>query len=399
MTVSRRMVDGPKDADGRVTKVERWYTSIWHAGRTIRKSCGAECKSETRAKQIEVQRRVELAKQGPRVHSGRIPVLREAAAEFLQAVEAAVKAKSLRPNTLRHYRNAWDAWLSDSDLAGVRVDRITSGMINAVEFPADPFSRKNGRQALGRILRWCAEEKGYMIAAPKIKGTRTTGRKIRITEEIESALRAHMKRDCSDVLTMMLDECMRNTEVFAMRWDRIDWERKEYHVAKSKSSASQRTIPLSDRAIAMLRGRQESSLRGGMDGHADRLKAPCASPTVANRVEIGAKQVSSPARADSPWVFPSRIGRVGHLTTIAKQFREAREAAGIDKSVKLYCARHTGASELSELGVDLLTLRELLGHEDISTTNKYLHGEAAKARDAINSKQRSRSGLKLEKRA
>jgi len=231
-----------------------------------------------------------------------------------------------------------------------------------------------------------------MIAAPKIKGTRTTGRKIRITEEIESALRAHMKRDCSDVLTTMLDECMRNTEVFSMRWDRIDWERKEYHVAKSKSSASQRTIPLSDRAIAMLKGRKDNPVRGAEPMTRE-------TPTRGG-VRLGRTEGATPSTgANSPWVFPSRIGRVGHLTTIAKQFREAREAAGIDKSVKLYCARHTGASELSELGVDLLTLRELLGHEDISTTNKYLHGEAAKARDAINSKQRSRSGLKLERRA
>jgi integrase len=341
--------------------VTRWYTLICIGNQRHRKSCGPNCYSETRAKQIERDRRVEMSKQGPRVHTGKIPVLREAAAEFLEAMEAAHAAQSISRNTLRHYRNAWSCWLADSDLALVRVDRITSGMINALAFPGGAFTRKNARQALGHILRWCAEERGYIVAAPRIKSTRVTGRKVRITEEIEQALRAHMKRDCSDVLTMMLDAMMRNVEVFSMRWDRIDWERKEYHVAKSKSAASQRTIPLSDRVMAMLAGRKQD--------------------------------------AKTQWVFPSREKAVGHIVTVAKQFREARAAAGIDPTVKLYCARHTGASELSEMGVDLLTLRELLGHEDISTTNKYLHGETAKARDAINEKQRTRSGLRIEKRA
>jgi integrase len=341
--------------------VTRWCVDFFHHGKRIRRTCGPGCHSETRAKAIEVQERLKLERQGSRVWTGRIPSLKDAAEQFLESAAAAQEAKNMAANTLRHYRNAWHAWLAPTPLARMRLDRITSGIIREVEFPGGPFTSKNARQCLGHILRWCAEEKGYIIAAPRIRSTRVAGRKIRITPEIESQLRLHMKRDCSDIFTLMLDAVMRNCEVFAMQWSRIDWERRQYAVARSKSAASERTIPLSERALAMLKGRRESN--------------------------------------ECEWVFPSRIGRCGHVQTIAKQFREARAAAGIDASIKLYCARHTGASELSEMGVDLLTLRELLGHEDISTTNKYLHGSADGAREAINSKQRTRTGLKLEKRA
>lgn len=342
-------------------RVTRWYVDIEYEGRRVRKACGRGCHSETRAKAFEVQTRLELARQGGRVWTGKIPTLGEAAAQFIEYAEAAHAAGNMASNTLRHYQNAWDAWLAPTDLARMRVDRITSGMIRQVQFPGGPFTHKNARQALGHILRWCAEEKGYIVAAPRIRSTRVAGRKVLITAEIESALRVHMKPDCGDVFTLMLDAVLRNCEVFQMRWERIDWERKTYAVARSKSAASERIIPLSDRALAMLRGRK--------------------------------------GRIQGEWVFPSREKAVGHMVTVAKQFREARTAAGIDPKVKLYCARHTGASELSERGVDLLTLRELLGHEDISTTNKYLHGSASGAREAINSKTRDRSGLKIEKRA
>jgi integrase len=40
------------------------------------------------------------------------------------------------------------------------------------------------------------------------------------------------------------------------------------------------------------------------------------------------------------WLFPSRRAECGHLTTVAKQFRDARSNAGLPESL-VYCARHT----------------------------------------------------------
>ena len=54
-------------------------------------------------------------------------------------------------------------------------------------------------------------------------------------------------------------------------------------------------------------------------------------------------------------------------------FEKAKELAGIDPAFRWHDLRHTGASWLAQEGVDLLTIKELLGHKDISSTQRYAH--------------------------
>jgi site-specific recombinase XerD len=53
--------------------------------------------------------------------------------------------------------------------------------------------------------------------------------------------------------------------------------------------------------------------------------------------------------------------------------REARRASGIHKQVTAHSLRHSYATHLLEMGTDIFTLKELLGHVDINTTLIYLH--------------------------
>jgi integrase/recombinase XerD len=54
------------------------------------------------------------------------------------------------------------------------------------------------------------------------------------------------------------------------------------------------------------------------------------------------------------------------VTTVAKN-------AGIQKKISAHTLRHTYATHLLEDGLDIITLKELLGHERIETTMEYLH--------------------------
>lgn len=53
--------------------------------------------------------------------------------------------------------------------------------------------------------------------------------------------------------------------------------------------------------------------------------------------------------------------------------REARKAAGLHKEVTTHTLRHTYATHLLEDGLDIVSIKELLGHAHLETTLVYLH--------------------------
>ncbi len=53
--------------------------------------------------------------------------------------------------------------------------------------------------------------------------------------------------------------------------------------------------------------------------------------------------------------------------------REAVKKSGIQKHAVVHTLRHSYATHLLEMGVDIVTIKELLGHQTIQTTMVYLH--------------------------
>jgi integrase len=146
------------------------------------------------------------------------------------------------------------------------------------------------------------------------------------------------------ILIGLLYGCgLRCMEVRSVRLKDLDFDRKMLHVVQSKGRKD-RYVPLSDHLIRGLK-----------------------------------KYIS--AERPSEWLFNGKPGERGggdfdnRYSQRGVQWAVNRIAkdAGITKEVSVHTLRHTYACHLLEEGMNIVTLKELMGHANIETTMEYLH--------------------------
>jgi len=149
------------------------------------------------------------------------------------------------------------------------------------------------------------------------------------------------------VLLGLLYGCgLRCFEVRSLKIADLDFDRKLAHVRNGKGKKD-RYVPLSDLLIRGLKSYMEAEqprtwLFNGKD-----------------------QEISGRAGGD----FDSRYSQRGVQWAVQQAVKEA----GILKDVSVHTLRHTYATHLLEEGLDIMTIKDLLGHECIDTTMIYLH--------------------------
>ena len=131
----------------------------------------------------------------------------------------------------------------------------------------------------------------------------------------------------------------------------------------------------SDRKMLLVRGK----------GNKERM-VPLTNPAILATSEyLKLRHFFLTKEVPSLYLFPSRA-KDGHLTRagFGLLLKDIATLAGIDpKRVSPHVLRHSFASHMLANGADLRTLQQLLGHEDISTTQIYTHILEDRLRDLV----------------
>lgn len=86
---------------------------------------------------------------------------------------------------------------------------------------------------------------------------------------------------------------------------------------------------------------------------------------------------------EEDYVFLSRRGTHLTRTMVLIMIKRAAEDAGIRKTVSPHTLRHSFATALLQGGADLRAIQQMLGHENIDTTQIYTHIDTSTLRSEI----------------
>jgi len=138
------------------------------------------------------------------------------------------------------------------------------------------------------------------------------------------------------ILSLIYSAGLRSAEVSKLKIADVDFERKTIHIKQSKYKKD-RIVPLS------------------------------------NYISVGLKKYLTLEKPNE-WLFNGRfVDKRYSGAGLCWVMREALKYSNIQKQVNLHSLRHSYATHLLEDGVNIVVIKELLGHATIATTMIYLH--------------------------
>lgn len=322
-----------------------WY-DFWFRGIRYRDSTGL--RNNTAAKNAEAIRRAELAEgRAGIVHRGPSPKFEDfVKKDFMPWSE---KQHEAHPRTHQYYGVSSKPLIAS--FGKLPLDGISTALVEKFKVKrAENVSPASTNRDLAALRYMCnfAIRQGHLTNNP-VKG-------VEFLEEGPGSMRVvsheEQKRYLDkanpllrDIATIIVETGMQPEEVFTTRKENVHIDERYVFVAKGKTRFARRNIPLTDTALDVLGRRMRKAKLG--------------------------------------WLFPHRRDPRVPMTTIQKAHEAAIKGAKIRPPFRLYDFRHTFGSRSAMAGVDLPTIKELMGHSNISITMRYVHPTPDHKKDAV----------------
>lgn len=287
------------------------------------------------------------------------------AAEYLSVL---ANERNASAHTLRAYTrelNDFAAYLSDQLPGDCAPDRIEHTTIRA--YLATLYDRKLSKASAARALaairswfKWLArtgrveQNVAALVATPRLPKHLPRVPSIeqmnRVVDSVSDDAASWPARDRA-ILELLYGCGMRNAELIALNVTDIHWA-NDAILVRGKGQ-KQRYVPLGDAAALALR---------------------------AYLAERDARVAGSDSARTTPAVFVSlhlrgldRPGGDARLTTrsVGRIVKRLAILRGLPSDVHPHTLRHAFGTHLLEEGADLRAIQELLGHERLSTTQRY----------------------------
>jgi integrase len=255
--------------------------------------------------------------------------------------------------------NAWrlESWRRDRLKEGTKpvtlnrqIDTLRAALRKAVEWGVIEIHPLQGLKRLKvdddeRVRYLSAAEENRLRDALVMRETKLRNARERGNEWREKRHKAPLPERTEPyidrirpLVLLALNTGLRRGELFSLRWSDINLEQSMLTVrAAAAKSGDSRRVPLNAEAAGVL--------------------------------DIWKTQSSEPEAPDA-FVFPGDDG--ARLTNVNKGWASVCKLAKLT-DFRLHDCRHSFASRLVQKGVDLNTVRELLGHADLKMTLRYSH--------------------------
>lgn len=308
-----------------VKKVKEGVFDVYiRLGRADRIRKRIKCASQLDALAIETEMRRELGKEARTLFT-----VSSVAEKYIQWMEL-----HQRPKTVIDKRRMLKSQILPF-FGALFPDRITAQTVETYKAKRLQSGRKINRQVnlellcLSSMLKWgynqglCNEPMKKMSPLPYSRKIP----EIPSPDEIEKIIQNTSGLFHKSLFLALYHAGLRSQEARSLKWDDIDFGHGYLRVADGKGG-KQRLVPLSSRLLELLQEHRKES----------------------NGVFV--------------W---------DNITSFKTAWNASKRRAGITSKITPHTLRHAFASHNLEHGTDLKSVQDMLGHEDIQTTQIYLH--------------------------